>query len=117
VNFLLVEWSWLKRYLRYWGTMSRGIDLDVRMIKSSMNLKGYFWSSAGSLGLTCLYSLKSDYEGPILDFDNDCSLNIEAYCFLAGFLPGLICILEVYGDLCVGLRMGYFLENDWSLWD
>jgi hypothetical protein len=25
--------------------------------------------------------------------------------------------LEVYGDLCVGLRMGYFLENDWSLWD
>jgi hypothetical protein len=69
--------------------MSRGIDLDVRMMKSSMNLKGYFWLSEGSLGLTCLYSLKSDYEGAILDLDKDCSLNIEVYSFLAGFLQGL----------------------------
>jgi hypothetical protein len=96
VNFLLVEWSWLKRYLRYWGTMSTGMDLEVRMMKSSMNLKGYLgFSVVGSLGSTCLYSLKSDYEGAILDFDNDFYFRIEAYCFLAGFLPGLRCILDV----------------------
>ena len=90
-----MEWICLNKYFKYFGTKSNGIDFDVRMMKSSWNLNGWFaLNYIFYRAWTYWYSLNElSCWGTIIDF-----YTLLSFLFTRD-LRGLNTFFVVYGDL------------------